>query len=309
MATHNPENVELSLWSVLQQWSQPIELITKSAAVALAVCYLVGLLVVNIYLWSLGISEFSLLKVRFVYTGAVVLIWLSASLILSVLAVLIASVSKEAEVEHVWVRRLQRLMYRRDAQLVADIILWVGAFSYPLWLGNRVLSGAYLPIHWPLIRVLLPTYGRLLLVVACLILLASVMNGLVDRFLFIATRNDRRMYLAVLTFSTLLAFFGYVRSFSHRIYPVLPEQAGGGKPRDVQIVFSPDHASIMKSLGIPVCEPLGISSRVRLMFDSDNGVVVESRGKIVQLRKEMVDGIRITDENCGSPQDQGAPRP
>jgi len=91
-----------------------LEELTKLAVAAVGFSYLVGLLVVNIYLWGLGTSEFDLLKIRFVYTGAIVLVWLLLTMFLLGMFVAIETASRDEPVAgNRILRQFQLLLQKR----------------------------------------------------------------------------------------------------------------------------------------------------------------------------------------------------
>jgi hypothetical protein len=77
-----------------------IEEVGKGIAYAAATCYVAGLLVVNFYLFRLGFSDFSLLRTRFILTGAIALLpGIVASLLVHATVVAAFEAGDASEVE------------------------------------------------------------------------------------------------------------------------------------------------------------------------------------------------------------------
>jgi hypothetical protein len=56
-----------------QQGKIPIETMVRSVAIVGALFYVLGFLTTNAYLYKLGVSDFSLLRTRFILTGVLTL--------------------------------------------------------------------------------------------------------------------------------------------------------------------------------------------------------------------------------------------
>lgn len=98
---------------------------------------------------------------------------------------------------------------------------------------------------------------------------------------------------------TVAATLWYVSLFSRHIYPILPDQFGGGKPKQARILFSPSGVIEARQLGIPFKGKEQISSPVTILLAGDTFYAVRNpEGKVVQIAK---DGIRGLQEDSKSP--------
>ena len=66
----------------------PIETLVRSVAIVWALFYVLGFLTTNAYLYKLGVSDFSLLRTRFILTGVLTLAPLVLALIGGIYAAL-----------------------------------------------------------------------------------------------------------------------------------------------------------------------------------------------------------------------------
>jgi hypothetical protein len=61
-----------------------IEILLKIAGGLIVALYVLGLLAINAYLFSIGAADFSLARPRFVYTGALIIAWALMCLVLPI---------------------------------------------------------------------------------------------------------------------------------------------------------------------------------------------------------------------------------
>jgi hypothetical protein len=71
-----------------QRGKIPIETLVRSVAIVRALFYVLGFLTTNAYLYKLGVSDFSLLRTRFILTGVLTVAPLALALIGGIYAAL-----------------------------------------------------------------------------------------------------------------------------------------------------------------------------------------------------------------------------
>src|SRR5437868_4560648 len=112
------------------------------------ISYIVKLVVVNAYLWSIDANgEFSLLKIRFVYTGAVILAWFFLTLLLVTLAYVSTTLPEDEPLPQfptIWQRI--GLFCNKSPRLRLSLILisYMISILIPLLFANRCLSGHFI---------------------------------------------------------------------------------------------------------------------------------------------------------------------
>jgi hypothetical protein len=85
----------------------------------------------------------------------------------------------------------------------------------------------------------------------------------------------------------------YASLYSRHIYPILPEQFGGGKPKQARLLFSDTGATEAQQLGIPIQAGRQLSRPVTLLFTGVSfyalRIAVE---RVVQIAKDDVNGLQ-----------------
>lgn len=84
----------------------------------------------------------------------------------------------------------------------------------------------------------------------------------------------------------------YISVFMNFAYPYLPEQFGGGQPRQVQLLVAKDDLPIAKALGISFQPNALLSDPIQLVYEGDKQYILRtSEDQIVQLDKDSVSGL------------------
>lgn len=99
----------------------------------------------------------------------------------------------------------------------------------------------------------------------------------------------------------LYIFFIYVYLglFTQVIYPKIPEQFGGGEPRQVRILFAKEQADTIKQNGIPTCSSgkflSNWSKPVSLLFEGSEHYLLrlDNTRPPIQLRKTTIIGLEL----------------
>lgn len=107
-------------------------------------------------------------------------------------------------------------------------------------------------------------------------------------------KQDYRTVFMIL----LISAYIYTVTFAQDIYPLVPEQFGGGEPRQVQILFAKDQADTIKQNGIPTCSSGKLISNrskpLSLLFEgSENYLLRLDNTKLpIQLKKTTSIGLQ-----------------
>jgi hypothetical protein len=260
--------------------------------------YILGLLSVNAYLLSLGVSDFTLVRVRFIYTGAFIMSFATTSLVIPVTFFflmswwygLIRSKTLDVRIWHYVAITMVSLMgFLLTPALFASILDFVDADS-------RALSGFQ------------PAFNQYILALALGLGYLVVLRGLVKASWLAsmlptlpgAARLRRNLawtspplarisFRAYAVFSLIILSAIYVFFFMKNIYPLVPVQFGGGRPSTVQLLF--DHGAVAgaKELGVPFSSQSDVSAPVQLAYEGSNSYVIRlPQGTIVQLDKDIV---------------------
>lgn len=272
----------------------PIEQLIRSLAIVAAAFYVVGFLTANSYLYLLGVSDFSLLRTRFILTGVMVIAPLAFALTFGIYAAIDLSVFewRGGSFNRTW------LWVAGDVLL--PFLVYFGLFSVVA--ENEVTSALV---------------DAALLSVACSILVLAFLASLAvhrrtDRHpvshLFyqgdraIGARFNERFGVPgvlvenlVFVVIGMLLFLFYVSLFGMRFYPMLPEQLGGGRPRTAQLLIAADAAATVNRLGIAVTAEDLLSPPVELLWEGENSYVIRlpppRQRAVVQVDHELVEGV------------------
>lgn len=271
-----------------------IEQLIRSFAVMAATFYVVGFLTANFYLYLLGVSDFSLLRTRFILTGVMVVAPLAFALAFGIYAAIDFSI------------------FERRADGFNRAWLWIA--------GDVLLPFAlYFLLFWVVAEndVASALFDAALLSVTCSIMVLVFLGSLaihrrtdrhpVTYFFYqgdrvIAERfNDRYGIPGVLVENLIfvivgtLLFLGYVGLFGQSLYSHLPEQLGGGRPRPAQLLITADAVPTVNRLGIAVTTEELLSPPVELLWEGENSYVIRlpdpRQRSVVQLSRELVSGV------------------
>jgi hypothetical protein len=266
-----------------------LETVAKAVAATVVGCYIAGLLTVSGYLYRNGVSfsDPSALKARFVYTGAVVLLIVVASVGFFLAGLGIGRGRpvrpriqfSQARTEPRSRRSLGA--WRLAAAAAVSLLPCLTLVAVLRWVGDMSFVNVSLYSHslfmwaWAV--------GGGVAAVAALTALFGTAPEEVER------KVPR--WTAVLAFSTYGLVFLVVLTtiVSAYFYPLIPEQFGGGRPRPVHLLLSQEGAKVAPRLGILPTGTPARSSKVSLIWeDTDYLAVRTKRREIVQLNKTLV---------------------
>ena len=282
-----------------------------TAAAYATTFYVIGLLTVNSYLFRLGISDFSLLKPQFVYTGVLVAlsavigpagmllqwrIWRGPAELPSkaprLLLQLLARLSQLDD--KIWFRMIDRSYSAYSAAMIPLVPLVIFVFllcvlqSTPLGLGREsaqhILRGAaalYITnMAWA-------AAGFSLLVFTAGAAAAQDNSTATQK----RSALDNLFYIPVAALLFIAASMWYIELFASNVYPLIPEQFGGGKSGGIKLLFTHDGLTDAAQLGIPIPQGAQISEKVAVLFESSEMYVLRlPDGRVVTVTKKLIAG-------------------
>jgi hypothetical protein len=272
----------------------PLETLVRNLAAVTAVFYVCGFFTTNAYLYRLGVSDFSLLRTRFVLTGALALTPLLQGIIWGIYAAVDVDVFSTG-------RRLSRRGY---AFVLADVLV-LFAFYFALFAfaaDNDYVTAAR---------------QAALLSVLCLVVVLALLGLLVSyrvserrpvsRMLYrgqsVSEEHFARRFgvrdvvvdavaVAVVVVILLLT---YLTIFGDRFYAFFPEQMGGGRPRTAQLLIAEGAIPAAQQLGFDVADGDPLSEPVALLWIGEESYVIRlpnpNDRTVVQVARGLVDGI------------------
>jgi hypothetical protein len=125
-----------------------------------------------------------------------------------------------------------------------------------------------------------------------LLLLGGVTFGLV-LYAIRALREHVNPFALLLTAASLGAIVWFTALYSQEVYPELPDQFGGGHPKQVRLLFSKDGAVGAQQIGVPLQPGSNLSRPLKLILDGDDfyTVVLPNR-QTAQIGKDTVVGLQ-----------------
>jgi hypothetical protein len=272
----------------------PIETLVRSVATVGALFYVLGFLTTNAYLYRLGVSDFSLLRTRFILTGVLTIAPLALALIGGLYAALDVTV------------------YGGDGALTTRAYLWIlldVACPFTLYFvlfsvvaENDVITSAR---------------DAALLSAACAVIVLAALAAVAvyrkserrplshlayrgqpvtyDRFTERFGVPNAVVETTIFAVAGVMLILAYIGLFGQYFYPTMPEQLGGGRPRVAQILVSADAVPAVRELGLDVTEDAPLSPPVELLWEGEESYVIRlprpHQGAVVQIARGLVAGV------------------
>lgn len=287
-----------------------LELVTKGVAIFSVAAYVYGMLTTNYFLYRIGESDFVSLKVRFIYTGAVVIM----PPFMFALAFL-AFTTKSPSLP---------MMPKRSKLSFLGFVRWIVVDGCKLLLdafGRDFFSTISNPkaVRWVL---LLPTLGLLLYIPVrnhgftpdALRGIKWLLGGTIGVSLSLlgiawtAKQQTVRIQriLGLSTFCVLLGFasLNYIQAWADHIYPYMGDQFGGGKGRIVRLWIASE-SELPPELGIrpqnsavSTAIEAGLTDGVVLLMERDDHLVLCTHNRsvpqqVIHLDKSLIHGIQF----------------
>jgi hypothetical protein len=274
-----------------------LEDVTKAGATLTVSLYVIGLLLINGYLFQLGVTDFSLIRVRFIYTGA-----------LFVAFVLLTSLPTFVLLQVVGGELVRRAPERIEREAPAMMLLALRVslmmlitpafFSWALISTSESAS----PLREVVLAVVISIAG-----VALGFILYMAWGGLFLRMLpaMISERTSNGGPSDPLKEGRALLFYGQVlvslfwllmfsTLFMGLIYPLIPDQFGGGEPKPVQLLIDNEAIAGVKDLGLNLRTKEGLSEPINLLYEGSQVYILRTNERvIIQVKKELVSGMIV----------------
>jgi hypothetical protein len=265
-------------------YAASVEQVARIVGVVALLLYVTGLIAVNGYLPKFGVSDFSLLRTRFVYTGGWILTTILASNALFFgLMIPGWEIAKHRESTEGVV--LSVLVF---LSLAMAMVFVVNMFQWFLDIGRQTSVS-----FWPLSREVFPAA----IVVGAAVVLGYLLFRLLKE-VSLTIREQQKlgpMALAwVVVYSALaVAFFGfYIGIFMDQAYPRIPSQLGGGRPHEVRLLVVKEGIPAARELGLSFPSKGQLSNPALLLYESDQQYVLRLPGnRVAVINKSLVSGL------------------
>lgn len=279
--------------------------LTKAAAVLVGSLYVVGVLATNTYLYSLGVTDFSLLKARYIYTGALALFPIFLSILAPISGMHFFRARSDTEPDKSFALNKWLLRAANWEMLIIGFGLPFAVFLFfalkpeP---GN-IISAVELAMLMYIISFDVAVLGTLAI--------ASTLNKEPRPFLqqtLFPLRNPEKInppskvtnappnWITAfgLALFTIINFAFYLSLFGDIILTKVPEQFGGALPHQAHLLFKLDAVAGARELGIRISDGKLVSEELTILFEGENIVVVRrSDDHVLQLSKDMLQAVDV----------------
>lgn len=290
---------------------------TKMLGLFAILAYLAGVVTVATYAESLDVStpSLDLFKTRYILTGVVVMLSLLVPGVASyTLCHLLRQAYREkgrGRTRHLrgpkWVRVVDDtiagvfLSRKRTWATIVGLLLVLGGYLY---LMHVVVTWSDGEVDWS------PATNWLFLILTGISGLGGVLGYLTWAYSqSLKKQTDERVdshwRRAASGMACCLCALIFAIAFSHWVYPHLPEQFGGGKPKHALLTFTEEGATMAEALGLTLQLNGRTSQPVEILYQDDTQYTVrfdvneqkETDGKrTAQLDKKMVAGFSSESE-------------
>ncbi len=282
-------------------------MLVKSLAAVAALFYVIGFLTTNAYLYLIGVSDFSLLRTRFILTGVLTLL----PIILALVGGIYAALDLSAQSADGGLSPRTYLWVLLDVAL--PFVLYFALFT--LVAGNDVVASAR---------------DAALLSVVCAGIVLAVLTSLslyhvsrrrplshlarrgqpirYERFSARFGIPDALVESMIFGVAGLVIFLVYIGLFGQYFYPTFPEQIGGGRPRTAQMLIAADAVPAVRELGLEVTVDAPLTPPLELLWEGEETYVIRlprpHNRTVVQLTRALIAGV-VTGETIAPVRDNG----
>jgi hypothetical protein len=257
-----------------------IETLLKIAGAVVLALYVLGLVAINGYLFSLGASDYSLVRARFIYTGGLVAL---CGLVCLLSPVYFFRLATLPGIGLLPVRALLRFagLILPIGLLVLSVTLayselpFIDALKYVLIVDALALAGGWIS--------------------------ALALGSLIAEFQPSESTESKqgRSVMAVASYFILVMIIVvltgalFVASFMYLLFPHIPTQFGGGRPIRAVFLIKHDEIEGVQHLGLPVQEG-AVTGSVELMYEGSEAYIIRlTDRRIIRLNSDAVVGLRI----------------
>src|SRR5215208_4635917 len=246
----------------LEKAKDLMEVLGKAVVGLLALCYALGLFVVNFYYNRYGVYSLSLIQLNYVVAG----VWLLAPIFLTLIILIILIILAYSN-QHV----------RKFINGVLGIKQDEGQTQAADWIGKSAVGAACLTILMVIIalqEIRITFVYQWIVVLLTAFFLNLFMS--VTLYVFFRYRSTLRFPLLFSMLTIYVAFLtAYTFDFSKSLYGTIPPHLGGGGTKDVQLLLDVDESSkkYFELSGLEFYENTNQTKTARLLFVTDDDYI------------------------------------
>lgn len=280
-------------------WLDTVEIASKVGIAAIAVAYIIGLLILNLHIRKYGVYYFSFLQIKYVTAG---ILWAFLVGLIYCFFYLILSIFKSS----------YTVVKQKGIKLVLQVawqsinIFYIFALFFCLSLVLQILSNSQLDIlkltSWIVI-------GVLVFNVIALFIIGTKMRNAIRHLLFRQQTKEiddvtrRAVFFDV--FYNIIVFVSALSLYSNYVFPHISPVFGGGKKQKAEFIIKSEEVETIKVIGIPMKPASRNLGPLEVIFEASDFFLVapppgfnNNKVKALRIRKDMIDAaFYITEEN------------
>lgn len=251
--------------------------------------YILGLLLVNLYLGHWYVIDYSLLSARFIATGVIFVVFTLVIALLPLIGVFMLFDGMQAGM----VRQCSPLLNKYPRVRVpldrVLVLVAVGAFAAVVYLihaGLIFFVEVSRQFRVPVAREPSPASEAFLIYMFAFLSVGCLIHAISTPW----TKRVRDLgRLAI--YAVALLF--YMVFFARGVYGSFPFDIGGGSPRQTQLLIDADAVASVTQVGLPFEASSNLSKPVVVLFEGTTMYLVRlDDGNVVQISKDLVQGGR-----------------
>lgn len=290
---HTPKGVTLYVNTNLQRLDlektkNVIEVVGKLTVGLAAVCYVLGLVVVNVYLSKYSVYSLDLFRLNYVTAGLLalspVLFGVVTSLMLAGLMYpLFAAVSRKVRSSLIPGERWDGLGANTLMILLVAQVLVATAVTYLIFWTAGIPADR----------------GWGFIIGAALV--TNVLCAIAMYFGVLQTQQPylRQVTLMIVPALAVIVVLGHAVFFGAYLYEGVAAQLGGGRPREVEVLVNdPDARALLEEAGVEFQEDSRLAKNVRLLFATEGEYILlvkvplNDREQAVTVKRDLIQIIR-----------------
>jgi hypothetical protein len=276
----------------LEKSKNMIEVAGKLIIGLSALCYVLGLVVINIYLSKYSVYSLSLFRLNYITAGMLAL----SPVLFGLITFLIALGLVYPLV--LILRRKWHSFFDPEEELPTG----VGEHSFGLLL--ILLLAVSTGLTYATFRVAGVPTGEMWGILLVTALVTNVLCTLATCFGILLEPGSyfRQVILVIVPAAAALGIILHTVLFASYVYEKVPPHLGGGEPKSVELfVSSSEGRALLEEAEIEFEDDKHLATNVRLLFSTDGEYIIlvktplDGREHAVTVRRELIQGIRPKD--------------
>jgi hypothetical protein len=266
----------------LTSWKDTIEVTSKIGLTLVGICYVVGLLILNIHLRQYGVFQLNFLQVDYVMVGA---LWMFLCGSMYFCSFQLLELNKA--VHKKWTTSKHRFL--RVFYILGGVLIALFASSYVVTMvGNNTFN----ILSWRAYLIV----GVVAFNVGALSKVAEETRLVTKEWLSDSTDKNVKRARTYAIFSESVVFLIALSLYAVLAYPYLSPAYGGGLKQQAEFIIKKDQYESVKNLGISLEDENGRTSPLQIIYEAPDFFIIsppagfDTRAKVqsIRIRKEAI---------------------